>query len=408
MKNPIRLLPILILGLPACAGWGPPRGDAGAVCQLQRVDAVNARTKAAPFVALIRTDLGMGTGFVIPTHDPSAMTVITNFHVIANTRSIQVDLPSAHGPAVSLANVQVVRVDPKTDLAVIQVPRIAAKGTGLPLAPAPVRAGEEVVILGFPYVDASSPTLTVERGDVTAVQRVVGETDYVQTNANVNPGNSGGPVLNACGQVVGVVVARMNRTERTNLIIPAERAWSLSQRTVGNPGDVKQAVEGQIEAFFSALEFGDGMEASTLVSRGFLDRTVAPVFSQELLRHSARLDELTELLRARGIRLDQLPPERQAAVLEAHFRPEELVTLNLALAMNQRAMDQTTATRLFFSMFVGEVFGRVVTHTTQRVKFSDRGARAIVEVRSDRGTKTWVLDLIQEWGIWQLETLTPA
>lgn len=312
------------------------------------------------------------------------------------------------GPALSLAKVQVLRVDPKADLAVLQVPRIAAMGTGLPLAAAPVRAGEEVVILGLPHVDASAPTLTVERGDVAAVQRLVGETDYVQTNASVNPWSSGGPVLNACGQVVGVVVAKMNRTERTELIIPAERAWALGQGRLGDLGDTKQAVEGQIEVFFSALEFGDGMEASTLVSRGFLDRTVAPAFTQDIQPQSARLLELTEILRARGIRLDQLPPERQAAVLQSHFGPEDLVTSSIALALGQRTIDESTATRIYFSMFVGEGFGQVVTHTTQRVKLSERGARAIVQVRSDRGTTTWDLDLIQEWGIWQLETITRA
>ena len=72
------------------------------------------------------------------------------------------------------------------------------------------RLGEEVTALGYPYLGALSQGLTVTGGNVSALLGIDGSQDKLMISAPVQPGNSGGPLLNAQGAVIGVVVARVN------------------------------------------------------------------------------------------------------------------------------------------------------------------------------------------------------
>ena len=126
---------------------------------------------------------------------------------------------------------RVLATDARRDLAVLAVP----PDLGPPLtfrAEPPVRRGENVVTYGFPLYGllSSGPTLTT--GDISALSGLRDNQANFQISAAVNPGNSGGPLLDSQGNVIGVVVSKLN-------------AMRVAQMTDGDiPQNVNFAVKG--------------------------------------------------------------------------------------------------------------------------------------------------------------------
>ena len=130
--------------------------------------------------------------------------ILTNNHVIAGASAIAVQVGGSSGP---LRRAKVVAVDAHKDLALLQI-----VPDGLSLHPltfddsATVRVGDAAYAIGNPL--GYDQTLTV--GVVSALDRTIDApdgapiTDVLQTDAALNPGNSGGPLLNSLGQVIGV------------------------------------------------------------------------------------------------------------------------------------------------------------------------------------------------------------
>jgi putative serine protease PepD len=157
--------------------------------------AVSGTAGEGPFGETVR---GQGSGFV---YDDQGH-VVTNYHVVEGATSVEVTLAdgSSH-PA------RVVGSDPSTDLAVLEVD--APPGALQPLAIGDsdaLQVGEPVVAIGSPFgLDA-----TVTSGIVSAVDRRITAPngfaidEAIQTDAAINKGNSGGPLLNSRAEVVGV------------------------------------------------------------------------------------------------------------------------------------------------------------------------------------------------------------
>ena len=140
----------------------------------------------------------LGSGFVI---DKSGH-IVTNFHVIDGAQEVEVNFSGDDRvPA------RVVGSDPSTDLAVLEIDAQARALTPLPLGNSDaVRVGDSVVAIGNPF----GLERTVTAGIVSALQReITAPNGYtidkvIQTDAPINHGNSGGPLLNAEGAVIGV------------------------------------------------------------------------------------------------------------------------------------------------------------------------------------------------------------
>src|ERR1700709_750210 len=73
-----------------------------------------------------------------------------------------------------------------------------------------VRSGDAVVAIGYPYHGLLTSDFTVTTGIVSSLSGVMNDTRYLQISAAVQPGNSGGPLLDNAGQVVGLVAAKLN------------------------------------------------------------------------------------------------------------------------------------------------------------------------------------------------------
>ena len=145
---------------------------------------------------------GVGSGFVI---DPSGL-IVTNNHVVQNANSVKVKLSDGRA-----FDAKVLGTDPATDVALIKVDAPAA----LPAVPfgssAKMRVGDDVMAVGNPFGLGG----TVTTGIISAKARDIGNGNYdnfLQTDAAINKGNSGGPLFNDAGQVIGMNTAIISPT----------------------------------------------------------------------------------------------------------------------------------------------------------------------------------------------------
>jgi S1-C subfamily serine protease len=141
---------------------------------------------------------GMGTGFFISSEGH----IVTNAHVVAGCSILQ----ARAGIGLQI-DARVLAKDTANDLALLKV---EAKPAAYGLLRTGVRTGENVAAFGYPLYGLLATTGNFTVGNVSAVAGIGDDTRYLQISAPVQPGNSGGPVLDQSGNVVGVVVAKLN------------------------------------------------------------------------------------------------------------------------------------------------------------------------------------------------------
>ena len=174
-----------------------------------------------------------GTGIVM-TADGY---IITNHHVIENASKVYITVNGGKE-----YEAKIVGSDEKTDIAVLKI-----DATGLTPAEfgdsSSLLVGESAFVIGNPLGTNLADTLT--HGIISSTERQIQFTDsngnpfymtLIQTDAAVNPGNSGGPLINAYGQVIGVVNSKMSAedVEGIGFAIPAETALSIADDIILN------------------------------------------------------------------------------------------------------------------------------------------------------------------------------
>lgn len=181
---------------PALTATAPPATVEQETCTLADVNA------AAQSVVRLETRTAEGSGFIAADG-----LIATNAHVIEGATSVTVQLADG-----SHVYGSVTAVSQTLDLALVRVvgsslpPVLQWRPTGT------VDSGETAFAVGFPLGTTGPPV--VNRGGISRVfvDGDTGET-YVQTDAAVNPGNSGGPLLDDCGRVIGVVTLKTRNAE---------------------------------------------------------------------------------------------------------------------------------------------------------------------------------------------------
>ena len=169
-------------------------------------------------------DRGVGSGFIIESNG----FILTNAHVVEGANTIYVTLTDKREYKAKLLG-----MDKRTDVAVVKID--ARDLPKLPLGDSSrVRVGEWVLAIGSPFGLEN----TVTAGIVSAKSRDTGDyLPFIQTDVAVNPGNSGGPLLNTAGQVIGInsqIFSRSGGYMGISFAIPIDEAMRVAEQLRAN------------------------------------------------------------------------------------------------------------------------------------------------------------------------------
>ena len=156
-------------------------------------------------VFVVTSGNSLGSGFAVGEN-----CLITNAHVLDNPNNIVLTTYAGETHAAYL-----VGYDQDKDIAVLGVKD--AKFTPLTIADyKSLNTGDDVYAIGAP----KSMAYTLTKGVISAKERKIGKHTYIQTDAAINEGNSGGPLLNDAGNVIGINTLKMSDSEGIGLAIP--------------------------------------------------------------------------------------------------------------------------------------------------------------------------------------------
>jgi S1-C subfamily serine protease len=141
-----------------------------------------------------------GTGFVISTAG----------HVLTNNHEISGCVGDVHGNLTGepVTTLRVVSNDETNDLALLQATGVFKEAVRL--RGTAIHSGDAVVAIGFPYHGLLTSDFTVTTGIVNSLSGILNDTRFLQISAQIEPGNSGGPLLDMTGNLVGVVAEKIN------------------------------------------------------------------------------------------------------------------------------------------------------------------------------------------------------
>jgi S1-C subfamily serine protease len=175
---------------------------------------------------------GAGTGMILT----SSGEVLTNNHVISGSTSITVTIQGRSGKF----KAHVVGADPTDDVALIQIEGVSGLPTVTLADTSSLKVGQRVVAIGNAFGRGGTPATS--EGTVTALDRSITAgggpggpeslSGLIQTDAGISPGESGGPLVNSAGQVVGMITAsarvgRIQRVSRIGYAIPTNNALDV-------------------------------------------------------------------------------------------------------------------------------------------------------------------------------------
>jgi S1-C subfamily serine protease len=200
-----------------------------------------------------------GTGFYVSRQGH----VLTNAHVVDRCSSVTVQQPGgAPAPATIVAR------DKQNDLALVQTSSAPAAVATLRIGRA-VRPGEAVVAYGFPLTGLVSSGGVLTTGTVSALSGVGDDTRYLQISVPIQPGNSGGPLMDMSGAVIGVTTASLStKTVRVTGAIPQNVNFAIKTdvvRTFLGTNGVSAETGGGRE--FAAADVGERARAFTVLIR---------------------------------------------------------------------------------------------------------------------------------------------
>lgn len=363
--------------------------------------------------------LGSGSGFFISADGY----IVTNNHVVANAEEITVRLTDERELTATL-----VGTDPETDLAVIRV-----EGNNFPFVQfeteARPRVGDWVLAIGNPLGLGG----TVTAGVVSAYGRQIDQSttpyvDYMQIDAPINRGNSGGPTFDIHGRVIGVnsaIYSPNGYSVGIGFAIPADVADRVTRSLISG-GAVQRGYVGisigpvtnEVREALGLPEGTDGARVTTVNRGGPAERGGLELGDIVTAVNGEDIDDANELTRRVGavavgetIRLDVLRNGRREAVsIRAAARPgaTEIAALNAlgdeidlpepgtvmgepALGVSMRALDAETRGLFGVSETVN---GLVVTDVPRRSPLARLGFEpGVVITRADNRPVRTVADL---------------
>ena len=220
----MRLAPPLAFGVAICAWFAGAAFAVNAAAQgivpatLSRFATVPV-PEPEPGPVKLRTSAQSGTGFVVHADG----IVLTNAHVVVGCEAAE---------AGGMRAERIVR-DEQNDLALLflgDAPELEPLG----FSQEPLALGADAIALGFPLPSLLAPSLNVTEGVISAMAGVGGDSRYVQFSAPVQIGNSGGPLVDGAGSVVGMVTEKLDALAVANIVgaIPEGISFALRREVI--------------------------------------------------------------------------------------------------------------------------------------------------------------------------------
>ncbi len=166
----------------------------------------------------------MGSGFFVTR----AGHLVTNYHVIEGCNAVKTNISGKE------VRTDIIAVDKTNDLAIIKAEMNPSKV--FPVSNEDVSLMQDVIVAGFPLGKKVSSTIKIHKGSVTALAGFGDNYSNFQTDATINQGNSGGPIMNQNGNVVGVAVQLITAEHAQNIFFGVK---SSTLKTFANANNIK-------------------------------------------------------------------------------------------------------------------------------------------------------------------------
>lgn len=198
IRLPLRLLPVVLLLAVAAVAWG------------QFSDAAD---KVRDAVVTVTADKSVGAGFIVNAEGYA----LTNNHVVDKAKSVKVRLRNGDEVAAEVVEAAAAR-----DLCLLKLDRQHLPAVQF-ASSAKLKQGDEVAAVGAPFGLPNS----LSTGTVSATEREIDGQQFIQIDAPLNKGNSGGPVINKSGLVVGVASKAVKEGQDLGFAIPSDEVMAF-------------------------------------------------------------------------------------------------------------------------------------------------------------------------------------
>ncbi len=352
----------------------------------------------------------LGSGFLIPSNNTNDILVVTNYHVVVEAEDLVLVFARPNGDHIPISGVSVVKASPQNDLVLLKAPRIAAIGTGLQFSER-VGAGQSVVSLAYPQIEGGNAEPVLASGLITQPDQVMSGRHFLQTNMEVLAGNSGGPAVDSCGKVLGVVAAHHTKVQHVGFLVPIAQVRELQSSYLAAHAPTKTEIESQLRAFVQSLQRDDGRGAAAYFSRDFLRRNILPVVKDGYSGASAKQErwrKIQEYLLQRGIRPEQLTKVQMmdlATTFDLSMSEDELYAYKSIEQSKQLGLDIFATLQAYLGPLLNNLFGRIDDVDIQDVREQNDSPVAHVVFRGPNGSNHYEITFARDFGQFQIAGL---
>lgn len=388
------------------AGPGP-RYPQGAACRDRPLRKIAVQEAVNPSVVRIVGETASGTGFRLAS-PRGELLIVTDAHVAGDDERLRAVLTTSLGESIEVG-LEVAMDDPQHKLALLHAPTPPGVPRGLHVNPSGVRVRQDVAALGFPPAAGAAASLSFQSRTISAVSREVEGRTYLQTSVNIDPGNDGGPVVDACGAVVGVVAVVYTDAGRISVVVPGEHVLALHDRYVAAPENPAARIRTRTAQLEQSLRLQRADDAAEVFSRQYLREFVWGDFLEVLRQAKAQEERYAAEMRKAGMVYADESFEKRAQFLSGLLTRPQYLAWSMGEAMAHDGMRKYEALYRHFarSPLLASTLGPVTgLQVVDVIKEAEASAVARVQVVNGRATKVYDFQWKLESGDWHIARLT--
>jgi S1-C subfamily serine protease len=250
-----------------------PYATGNNIAKRESMSAADLFRKSSRSVIIVQTQKGMGSGFFINVKGH----IVTNKHVLTDLKKAEIKTVSGSIYKIN----EIIAEDASGDLVIATTEAPAFESIPVNLTSQLPEVGEKVIVIGNPL----GLEQTLADGIVSSIRANQLGVNYIQVTAPISSGNSGGPLLNMYGEVIGVATFQYRQGQNLNFCVAAERIVTLQNGTAKNSGASQTAGQKELYCYADAqakLYFVDWRTGvQVLRPDGSLDREIFEKYAQD-------------------------------------------------------------------------------------------------------------------------------